>query len=48
MSAPFNGWPPAANPEQAILLSQLMLLRRLDPARADSAERNLPSILLPK
>lgn len=37
MSAPYSGLPAAASIEQSIILAQLELLRRLDPARAEAA-----------
>ena len=38
MSAPYGGFPAAKSVEQAILLAQLELLRRLDPTRVDAAK----------
>jgi hypothetical protein len=38
MSAPYAGFPAARSVEQAILLAQLELLRRLDPTRVDAAK----------
>jgi hypothetical protein len=37
MRALYSGLPAAASVEQSILLAQLELLRRLDPARTEAA-----------
>lgn len=37
MGASYSGLPAAASVEQSILLAQLELLRRLDPARVQAA-----------
>jgi hypothetical protein len=37
MSAHYSGLPAAASVEQSIILAQLELLRRLDPARVQAA-----------
>jgi hypothetical protein len=41
MSAPYSGFPAATSVEQAIILAQLELLRRLDPSRVESAKAAL-------
>ena len=41
MSAPYSGFPAATSVEQAIILAQLELLRRLDPSRVESAKASL-------
>jgi hypothetical protein len=41
MSAPHPGFPAATSVEQAIILAQLELLRRLDPSRVESAKATL-------
>jgi hypothetical protein len=41
MSAPHSGLPAATSVEQAIILAQLELLRRLDPSRVESAKAAL-------
>jgi hypothetical protein len=38
MRALYSGLPAAASVEQSILLAQLQLLRRLDPARVQAAK----------
>jgi len=38
MLALYSGLPAAASVEQSILLAQLQLLRRLDPARVQAAK----------
>lgn len=38
MSAPYSGLPAARSVEQSIILAQLELLRRLDPARVEAAK----------
>ena len=42
MRALYSGLPAAASVEQSILLAQLQLLRRLDPARVQAAKAVLP------
>lgn len=37
MAAPYTGLPAAASVEQSIILAQLELLRRVDPARVSAA-----------
>jgi hypothetical protein len=37
MPAPYSGLPAATSVEQSIILAQLELLRRLDPARVEAA-----------
>jgi hypothetical protein len=38
MLAPYSGLPAATSAEQSIILAQLELLRRLDPARVEAAK----------
>jgi hypothetical protein len=41
LDAPYLGFPAATSVEQAIILAQLELLRRLDPSRMESAKAAL-------
>lgn len=38
MTAPYSGLPATTSVEQSIILAQLELLRRLDPARVEAAK----------
>jgi hypothetical protein len=43
MTTPYSGLPAAASVEQSIVYAQLELLRRLDPARVETARAVLLS-----